>query len=167
MPTLDDLANAIVRMEGYGTAGAPTITNANNPGALRNSPYQNGTVTGPNGTFATFATYQDGYDALLYDLQQKQSRGLTLRDAIYTYAPPTENNTTNYLTNIVNWTGLSADAPLTDLGANVGAVSTDGTFTLGDSGSSFDSGSLSNVDTQTLIIAGVVAVAAIAVLMGR
>jgi hypothetical protein len=110
MPSIDDLASAIIRQEGYGTPNAVTINNNNNPGALRSSPYQIGTSNG----FAQFASYEDGYNALVYDLQSKVNRGLSLRDFVYTYAPPTENDTSGYLNNLSSWLGIGADTKLGD-----------------------------------------------------
>lgn len=166
MATLQDLANAIMRQEGYGSPNAPTITNAFNPGALRNSPFAIGSVTGVNGTFAKFASYEDGYNALIWDLEQKQARGMSLRDAIYTYAPPTENNTSQYLTNMVSWTGIPADASLSEL-LN-GDILTSPTDSGGsDISNLFSMGSALSSDTGTVAVGGMVALGLLVLFLSR
>jgi len=66
----------------------------NNPGNLRSI---------KTGKFRTFSTLKDGYDALVYDLQCKidgSSRhtdsSTTVKQFIYIYAPPFENNSKRY-----------------------------------------------------------------------
>jgi hypothetical protein len=160
MATLDDLAQAIMRQEGYGTPGAVTITGANNPGALRDSPYAVGYVTGASGKFAKFASYEDGYNALLYDLQSKVNRGLSLRDFVYTYAPPSENDSTTYLNNLSGWLGISAD---TKLGEWLNGMGTDNSGDFGASDSGLDT--ITNDPTKGIMLG--LAVVAIGLLVTR
>lgn len=84
----------------------------NNPGNLRPV----GKTTG----FQTFNTPQDGVNALQQDLLAKvngspsmQGQPPTLRNIIYTYAPPTENNTAAYLENVSKNTGIAPNQVLT------------------------------------------------------
>jgi hypothetical protein len=102
MATINDLMNAIARQEGFNVAGSLAQRN-NNPGNLRSGVGQSGS----SGGYAVFATPQDGWNALQNQIEIDSGRGLSLRDFIYKYAPPSENNTSAYLTNVVSWLGLS------------------------------------------------------------
>lgn len=110
MATIQELAQYIYQMEGNGPN--TLATKNNNPGNLRTSPY----AIGSNGGYATFDSMEEGWNALYYQITLDQSRGLSLRDFIYKYAPPSENNTVNYLSFIATKLGLSVDTPLGDLG---------------------------------------------------
>ena|ERR1700693_2893249 len=111
---IQDLMNSIAQMEGFNTPGTIAQRN-NNPGNLRYAPTQIGSENTVNGTFATFATPQDGYSALQSYIQNKASSGDTLRSFIYTYAPPSENNTSNYLNYLSGQLGVGADASLSEV----------------------------------------------------
>jgi hypothetical protein len=138
MATIQDLANSIAQMEGFNTPGS--IANRyNNPGNLRYAATQNGSAQTASGTFATFATPEDGWAALNSYIDTKANSGQTLRDFIYVYAPPVENNTSSYLNYLSGQLGIGADQSLGDL-LNVSASSVDIT---GGSGSVVDS--LSNI----------------------
>lgn len=70
---------------------------------------------------ATFTGDQDG-SALQYgvlagyrDVLAKAATGMTLRQLVFTFAPPNENNTNLYLENVLKWTGLPADVPIVQL----------------------------------------------------
>lgn len=84
----------------------------NNPGNLR---------TGPGGTFGSYATPQDGLNALsnqlsLYFTGQSAAAGhkklQTVRDILSTYAPSSENNTSAYIADVAGRLGVSPDAQL-------------------------------------------------------
>lgn len=87
----------------------------NNPGNLRHS--ANGKLLKPyfgevrpvqDSSFRKFKTMADGYRAMLHQLKAYFNRGLnTIEKIIYTYAPPSENNTEKYISDLVKWTGLS------------------------------------------------------------
>ncbi len=109
-----DLATAISQMEGWGTPGTIATRN-NNPGNLRYSPYQVGQENTVNGKFATFASPEEGWSALQDYIDSKAKAGVTLRDFIYTYAPPNENNTAGYLSYLSGQLGIGADSPLDSL----------------------------------------------------
>lgn len=91
----------------------------NNPGNLRLSPFAIGKKNG----FAYFVNEQIGMFALIWDLFQKcngnTSSGLTpqstLSDLIRVWAPPSENNTNQYLEFIENKTGLSRFTKLEEM----------------------------------------------------
>lgn len=89
-----------------------------NPGNLRSSPFQ---LTTRNG-FAVFYNDQIGFQALMYDLWIKCSgrstTGLkktdTLAKLVSVYAPPSENNTQNYIDFLVLKTGFKATMLLSE-----------------------------------------------------
>jgi hypothetical protein len=92
-PTLIALAKAIEKFEGYAPGTRSYINN--NPGNLRWSPYQTGQLAG----FSKFATYQDGFDALVYQLTlARDGRSVnyqprfTLYEFFETYAPTADDN---------------------------------------------------------------------------
>lgn len=111
-----DLATAIGNMEGWGKPGTIATRN-NNPGNLRYSPLQSGSEQTVNGTFASFSSPEVGWQAL-QDYIAANS-GLSLRDFIYKYAPPTENNTSGYLSYLSGQLGLGVDSPIGDLYGSV------------------------------------------------
>lgn len=140
--SVQDLMNAIAQMEGFNVSGSIAQRN-NNPGNLRYAPNQVGQENTVNGKYATFASVQDGWDALQNYIQANQ--GLTLRDFIYKYAPPTENNTTNYLNWLVSQVGVAADSLVGSLFGNGSPSGNDSSY----SNSSGDIGT-SNASTDGL-----------------
>jgi hypothetical protein len=112
MATLDDLAGLIARMEGYYVPG--TIAQENhNPGNLRYAG-QTGAI-GQNKGYAVFASDDAGWAALNRQLELNASRGDTLEQFINRYAPPSENDTTNYLQYLVKGLGVGASTLLSQL----------------------------------------------------
>lgn len=121
------LGLAIAMYEGWfaGPSGRdgnsyPSVSYRNhNPGNLRSSFFQLGQRDG----FAFFYNDDVGFSALLYDLlikaSGKSTTGLkadsTLRELIFKYAPPVENDSEAYLSFILQQTGFSADLRLKDL----------------------------------------------------
>lgn len=89
----------------------------NNPGNIEYGSFaKRFNAIGTDGRFAVFPTYQDGRKAkesLLFD--GKNYKDLTIAQAITRYAPPVENNTTNYIGSIVKATGTSPGTPLQSL----------------------------------------------------
>lgn len=91
-----------------------------NPGNLRSSPFQAGTKEG----YAFFKNTEIGRMAMQWDLIQK-SRGntatglgpnSTLRDLIFTWAPPSDNNSTEqYLAFVIERSGLNETDTLGDI----------------------------------------------------
>lgn len=87
-----------------------------NPGNLRGSDLQCTTLrTKPNGNFAVFPNAEAGKQAL-HDLLSNNPgyRNLTVKNAIYKYAPPSQNNTSRYINNLRN-AGINVDATLSSL----------------------------------------------------
>jgi len=88
----------------------------NNPGNLRYVG-QEGATLGKNG-FAKFETPEAGYDALLKQIETDAGRGLTIREFISKYAPPTENDTETYIKQLVDSLGVPEDTLVSDIYPN-------------------------------------------------
>lgn len=91
------LAKIIAQLEGYNRPGT-LAQRQNNPGNLRYVG-QLGAAKGDKG-FAKFKTPQDGFNALHSQIGLDASRGYTLKQFIYKYAPPTSNNSAAYLASV-------------------------------------------------------------------
>lgn len=108
----DLLAQQIARLEGYTKTG--TLADRQmNPGNLR-FVGQKGAVKGNKG-FAKFKTHQDGWTALRGQIGLDASRGKTLQQFIYGYAPPSENNTAAYLNSVARAMKAKPSTRLSDL----------------------------------------------------
>ena len=99
--------------------GAGLAVKNNNPGNLKSA---------KTGKFRTFKTPEEGYQALLDDIEIKQSgRSKTgikadssLADYIKVYAPESDNNDTEtYIKNMVEFTGFPADTPISKIPKDV------------------------------------------------
>lgn len=99
------LARLIGQEEGFGIPGAIPTTH-HNPGDLEHSPHSAHVAGDPVGRIDTDA---DGWADLERQLQIFADHGMTLRAAIYTYAPPEQNNSEQYLTFICDGLGCSPD----------------------------------------------------------
>lgn len=117
MAAIQDLAKSIAQFEGFNTPGTIAARN-NNPGNLRWAANQVGQESTVNGKYATFASVEEGWQAL-YNYIGKNS-GMTLRAFIGKYAPPSENDTTGYLNFLVSKLGIGADDTLSQLGVESG-----------------------------------------------
>jgi len=89
----------------------------NNPGNLRFAG-QAGATQGEGG-FAKFETPEAGYQALIAQIQLDASRGLTLSQFINKYAPPSENNTGLYISQISKATGANNNTPISQIDVNI------------------------------------------------
>jgi hypothetical protein len=109
------LSMAIGRMEGFGAQPNNRPTRNNNPGDLEYGPFaiKHGAQRG-DPRFAVFATVAQGYNALR-DLLMTHYSHLTVRQMVFEYAPPNENNSEFYLKEICEWVGCK---PI-DLVANI------------------------------------------------
>lgn len=85
----------------------------NNPGNLRFAG-QAGASQGQGG-FAKFDSPEAGVKALNNQIALDASRGHTLASFINKYAPPTENNTSQYLTQAIANLGVTKDTPLSKI----------------------------------------------------
>lgn len=79
----------------------------NNPFALvKSSNAWRGKIKG-SGRFESFGTMKDGVRAGFINLYNVNKRAETLKDLIFIYAPPFENDSARYSQNMETWTGLS------------------------------------------------------------
>ena len=82
-----------------------------NPGALRGSDKSVGRAN----KFAVFAHEEDGMEAMKALLCSDKYCNLSLKAAIFKYAPPHENNTTKYQSDLKKYTGLDINRKIRDL----------------------------------------------------
>lgn len=109
---MSKLARLIAREEGFGIPGA-VPTRDNNPGDLRHSPHASHEGEGSN-DIGEIDTIQDGWADLERQLQLYAARNMTLRDAIYEFAPPAENDSERYLNFVCQGLGLSPDTSVAE-----------------------------------------------------
>lgn len=105
---MSKLAELIAQQEGYGIPGA-VPTRDNNPGDLRHAPNASHEGEGPN-DIGIEPTSALGWADLERQLDLYAQRGLTLQEAIYAFAPPTENDSAAYLQFVCNGLGLPPTA---------------------------------------------------------
>jgi len=106
------LAQLIAKMEGFGITGAiPTLRH--NPGDLRHSPHSSHEGEGSN-DIGIIDTDQDGWADLERQLELYAAHSMTLRAAIYAFAPPSENNSERYLNFVCQGLGCSPDIPVSE-----------------------------------------------------
>lgn len=98
------------------TLGSNLAKANNNPGNLR-FVGQAGATQGQGG-FARFESPEAGAIALANQIQLDASRGLTVSQFINKYAPPSENNTGQYINQFVASLGTSPNAKLSSLDLN-------------------------------------------------
>jgi hypothetical protein len=98
------LAQLIAKEEGFGIPGS-VPTRDNNPGDLRHSPHS--FHSGDPNAIGQIDTVADGWADLERQLNLFAQRGMTLEQAIYQFAPPTENDSAGYLAYVCS--GLKCD----------------------------------------------------------
>lgn len=105
---------AIAREEGFGIPGNRPTRN-NNPGDLEFRGWEviYGGAKGTDPRFTHFATILGGYKALQHLFTFPLYFGKSLEQAFSHYAPPAENATNLYLSNVCKWTGLTKDSIVT------------------------------------------------------
>lgn len=112
MPVIDSLAKEIARMEGFYRKDKVWANINNNPGNIRPgklSPRRNG----ENGGFARYDKIEDGWSDLYDYIKYRAKQGKTLREFIYIYAPPSDNNNTeHYLDYLSTKVGIGKDQRL-------------------------------------------------------
>jgi len=132
-----DIANVIGQIEGWNVAGSLAQRN-NNPGNLI-FVHQSGAVLGEGG-FAKFSSPEAGFQALENQISLDASRGLDVTSFINKYAPPSENNTSNYISMFTSMLGVSATDKLSSLISGDGVVdASTSPITLGDEIGNIDS----------------------------
>lgn len=100
--------------EGYWKSGS-VPNRDNNPMDLRHSPHSQH-PNNPN-DIGVIDTAADGFADAERQSRIWAARGFTLKQAIYTLAPPTENNTEQYLTFVLEGFGgrVDVDTPMTQV----------------------------------------------------
>lgn len=86
------LARLIAKEEGFGLAGTLPTRN-HNPGDLRHSPHSVHSSRSPN-AIGAIDTDAHGWEDLERQLVRYANRGLTLRQMVESYAPPSDGNRT-------------------------------------------------------------------------
>lgn len=121
MPTLRDLADAIIRQEGSMLPNSVNMRMVREHG-LWNVGHlvwagQRGAVPVNIGgrLWAGWPSYDEAYEGLMRQIRLDASRGLTLQQFIAKYAPETENQTATYIANVSAWTGIPPDMQLAAL----------------------------------------------------
>lgn len=107
---MSKLARLIAQEEGFGIPGSVPTTH-HNPGDLEHSPHSEHVAGDPIGRIDTDA---DGWADLERQLQLFADHSMTLRAAIYTYAPPAENDSERYLNFVCAGLGCSPDTPVAE-----------------------------------------------------
>lgn len=103
-------AELFAQREGWGRVGSMPTTH-NNPGDLRHAPGAQHAAGDPDG-IGYFQTPNEGWAALERQLELYAKRGYSLQRAVYTFAPPSENRTAEYLDYICEHLGCAPDTPM-------------------------------------------------------
>jgi hypothetical protein len=109
---LFNLASAIATAEGFFITGSLPQRN-NNPGDLRNAPWLQHPVIVDG--FWQAGSRESGIAGLYHQIALGIARGQSLRQLISIWAPPSENNTDNYIKETARRVGITnVDTPLAD-----------------------------------------------------
>jgi hypothetical protein len=73
-------------------------------------------------SFARWPTPEEGWVGLLRQVELDQGRGLTMREFITKYAPPTENDSITYIRNMCRWLNCKPDSMLSSIDAGIISV---------------------------------------------
>lgn len=110
------IPEAIAKEEGWNLAPPARCRRNCNPGNIDYGQFAQAhggvmeTVPeGEEGRFAAFPDAPTGFAALVELLGTPRYAGKSLASAINNWAPPVENATDMYLSNVVKWTGLTPD----------------------------------------------------------
>ena len=85
----------------------------NNPGNLKYANQENASL-GSKG-YAKFKTSEEGFQALIDQIDLDKSRDLTIEQFVTKYAPPTENNTEEYITQMEGQFGLPRNTSINNI----------------------------------------------------
>ena len=107
----DKLAALIAEEEGFGVPGTLPTRN-HNPGDLRHSPHSD--HPGDPNAIGAIDTDEHGWADLERQLEIYAAHSMTLRAAIYAFAPPNENNSERYLNFVCQGLGCSPDIPVAE-----------------------------------------------------
>ena len=108
---------AVVYIDGQGyeliRQGGSRSWRNNNPGNIRKGIFANvNDAIGDDNAFAIFPSERVGFSAIVSLFRTRVYRKLSLADAIYRYAPPSENNSSAYLDFVVSETEIGANTIL-------------------------------------------------------
>jgi hypothetical protein len=109
---MSKLARVMAQEEGFYVTGS--VPNRNhNPLDLRHSPNSSHAGEGAN-DIGIIDNDADGWADAERQLQLYASRGMTLQQMIETLAPPTENNTQQYLNFVCNQMAMLPETPVAE-----------------------------------------------------
>src|SRR4051812_42242035 len=107
---LDKLCSAICSMEGWWTPGSRPRRN-HNPGDLRGAPWLNHPQM--DGGYWLASSDAEGIAGLYHQVALDIARGMTAKQLVYAWAPPSDGNlTARYLTYVCGAVGVEPDRPL-------------------------------------------------------
>jgi hypothetical protein len=106
------LAQLIAKEEGFGIPGT-VPTRDDNPGDLRHSPHSVHAANAPD-AIGVIDSVADGWADLERQLHLFAERGLSLQEAIYEFAPPSENNSARYLAYVCEGLQCTAGTSVVD-----------------------------------------------------
>lgn len=113
------LASLIAKREGFGIPGA-LPTRQNNPGDLMHAPGEIHPANAPN-SIGSFDSIEAGWAALERQLQlfaarriQPDNHLMTIQDMVYVYAPPSSNDTADYLNFVCEGLGCGPNTTVAD-----------------------------------------------------
>ena len=111
------LCCALASQEGAWDPGSiPLIRN--NPGDLDYAAQLGASrppLGSPDASIAMFATPEAGIAALFRQVWLQVAQGQTVRQIVEQWAPPADNDSTTYLANVIEWTGLPTDTPVLEI----------------------------------------------------
>ena len=107
---MSKLAKLMAEMEGYFVEGS-IAQRHNNPGDIEHAPGEWHSGSSPIGSFYT---PKKGWAALQNQLEDYANRGLNLSQMVDIYAPPSQNDTTDYLDFICEGLGVSPNTLVKD-----------------------------------------------------
>jgi len=109
---------AVARQEGFYNPGTRPQRN-NNPGDIEYGKFTqaHGSIGAeqPKDRFAVFPNAQVGFNAMRALFQTNGYVNLTVEQALNRWAPPVENNTNIYVTNVCAWVGCKPTDLVKDL----------------------------------------------------
>jgi hypothetical protein len=111
---------AVAREEGFYTPGTRPNRNSN-PGDIEYGPFaQAHGATHGDPRFAVFPDAATGFAAMAALFRSHGYSGLTVEQALNRWAPPAENQTNIYITNVCAWTGCKPTDLVSSLLDNAG-----------------------------------------------
>lgn len=104
--------DAVARQEGYYLEASRAFHNKN-PGDIEWGKFaQAHGATHGDPRFAVFPDASTGFAAMKALFQADEYKNLTVRQALNKWAPPVENQTNVYITNVCKWVGCTPNEPI-------------------------------------------------------